>query len=532
MKLHIRCWGLLLLLLAAALPGYAQGMIIVDRIMPPPGVILPPPPPRPAPLEPLQLTIQTVDLKVRDFAATVTVEQTFRNQHGGRVEGTFLFPLPAEAAVTDFAMTVNGELVGAELLDADKARNVYEDIVRSQRDPGLLEYIDRTSFRARIFPIEAGETKRVKLEYSQALTADDGLARFVLPLKASAWQQGMWHRPVPMPRPFPLPTERDALRPSIVGPAPEGEPDWTPGRLTITAEIAAEAGIKSVYSPTHELDIQREGDHLVRVSYESSGTPPSSDFLLYYQLADADFGLSLVPYRGASDDVGTFLMLIAPKSEFRETQLQAKDIIFVADVSGSMSGQKIVQMRRALTFCLEQLNPTDRFGVIAFSSDVSAFEDGLVEATDANRAAAIEFVAGLEARGGTNIGGALETALADLPTNRDPARPAMVVFLTDGQPTVGETRVARLLEGVEQQNGAEARLFVFGVGDDVNTELLDRLSADNHGTRTYVRPGEDLEVPVSSFYGKIAYPVLSDLKLKVEGVRVEELQPTRLPDLA
>ncbi|MBI5833601.1 MAG: VWA domain-containing protein [Armatimonadetes bacterium] len=519
MDLRTRLLGVLVALLTVA-PSFGQGVIIVDRIMPPHPDIMPPPvPPR---TWPLKVVSEKVNIEVRDFASTVTLEQSFRNQYPSRIEGTFLFPLPEGASVTDFAMTVNGEMVGAELLDAGKARSVYEEIVRRQRDPGLLEYLDRATFKARIFPIEPGETKRVKLEYTHSLTAEDGLARLVFPLKTRAWQQN------PAPWPVPMPMVRDgAVRP-ISG---DDDPPNAISSLVISVRIESKVGIKSVYSPTHELDLHRDGDHVARAGYESTKEMPLDDFVLYYQLSDANFGLSMLPFRSPDDELGTFMMLIAPKTDIREQEIAAKDIVFILDTSGSMSGAKMDQAKAALRYCLRNLKENDRFNVLAFSTAVDSFENGLLKADKANIDKAVEFVDKLAARSGTNIAEALDSGLTKLPAAKDKARPAMVVFLTDGQPTVGETRIERILETAGKRNGADARLFVFGVGDDVNTELLDRLSTDNHGTRCYVRPSENIEVPVSSFYNKVACPVLSDLKLEVDGVKVEDLQPVRIGDL-
>ncbi len=505
------------LLLALALwstAGLAQGVLIPERWIPPAPV---PPPVRWAPL---QQVSQRVAAELRDGAATTVVEQRFHNQYGHRLEGLFLFPLPAEAAVTDFGMTVNGQMVSGELLDAGKARGIYEEIVRRQRDPGLMEYLGRGLFRIRIFPIEAGETKAIRLEYTQALTADSGLARYVFPLRNRAFHNA----PPPVVRPM----HHGGRKPA--GSPLDGEPGGQAsiGTLTITANIESKLGLKSVYSPTHDIAIKRDGENRARVSYEGRQVAPEEDFVLFVQQSDKAFGLNLLTYHG-SDDSGHFMLLLAPKSELRESEIQAKDIVFVCDVSGSMSGEKLKQSQEALTFCLRNLNKGDRFNVISFSTDVDSFRPALVPASEEAVKEAVRFVGELKARGGTNIGEAVGTALRQLA--RDETRPALVMFLTDGQPTVGETRVERLLEAAGEANRSKARLFVFGVGDDVNTVLLDRLSDDNNGTRTFVRPGENIEAAVSSLYAKITSPVLSDLQLDVQGVKIADLQPLRLPDL-
>ena len=493
------------LLLATA--GFAQGVIIG------PGS------------RPFPLVRQTVKATIEDQAATTVVEQTFRNPANARLEGTFLFPLPEGAAVSDFGMSVNGEMIQAELLDAKKAREVYEAIVRQQKDPGLLEYLGRSMFRARIFPIEPNERKQVKLEYTQPIEASDGLAKYVLPLKTRAF----WGNNIPRPLPMVDDIEPRRPRPPHPQPVPEGNvAPATIENLAIEVTINSGTGIKSVYSPTHEVDLHRDGDKSVTVGYEGTQVQPDDDFVLYWQLSDAMFGLNLLTFRENAGEDGYFMLLLAPRSELRESEIQAKDIVFVFDTSGSMSGDKIEQARQALRFCLENLNKDDRFNVVSFSTAVSAFREKTVAANKKNVKEALEFVDELKARGGTNIEEALHEGLGLLGQSD---RPSMMLFLTDGLPTVGEDDELALLKQADKQNDGHARVFALGVGNDVNTVLLDRLAGENGGTRTYVKPHENLEVAVSNLYGKIASPVLGDLRLDVDGVKLSDLNPGKLPDL-
>ncbi|MDH7570809.1 MAG: VWA domain-containing protein, partial [Armatimonadota bacterium] len=212
-----------------------------------------------------------------------------------------------------------------------------------------------------------------------------------------------------------------------------------------------------------------------------------------------------------------------------EESRAAKEITFVLDTSGSMSGEKLDQAKRALKFALDHLNRNDRFNLISFSGDVELFRPHLVDATPESVAAARRFVEELQARGGTNIHDALLAALKQQSPRR--GVPAMILFLTDGLPTVGVTDLKEILSNVNKTRVEGLRLFVFGVGDDVNTYLLDRLSGENGGVSEYVRPGEDLEVKVSSFYTKIATPALSNLELDYGGAEVYDVYPKRLPDL-
>jgi len=200
----------------------------------------------------------------------------------------------------------------------------------------------------------------------------------------------------------------------------------------------------------------------------------------------------------------------------------------VLDTSGSMKGEKIKQAKGAAKFCLQSLDPRDRFNLICFSTDARHFRDTLVQATPENVKAALAFVQAQEALGGTNIHEALLKAVKSL-DSRD--RVGITLFLTDGIPTIDVIDKNQILKAVKKNNNERNRIFVFGVGSDVNTHLLDNLAEQNRGTRTYVGASESIEVKVSAFYEKVQYPVLSDLKLEVEGLSSFDIYPRRLPDL-
>jgi len=478
------------------------------------GVIFPPPqPPAPMP-NPLAVERSHVTVSIKNFAVTTHVDQVFYNQYGHRIEGTYLFPLPEDAAISDFAMYVDGQRYSAELLERGEARRIYESIVRRRQDPALLEYVGRNLFRASIFPIEARSEKRVELEYSQAIRPEAGVCQYVYPMKVDKFFDG--EEP---PRIMPARDRREPLYREYPG---------LYGEVAVTVEIDSEVPIKAVYSPSHDVEVRPKGDHFVKASFEAKNLRPERDFVLYYTLSEKDFGVNLLANRRYGEEEGYFMLLIAPKHEIREEEVAAKEIVFVFDTSGSMSGEKIEQARDALKFCLDNLNPRDRFNVLTFSTDVDLFEPGLVEATRENVRAAREFVEDIKARGGTAINDALLKALGLFDRSE---RPQMVVFLTDGLPTVGETDVKRIIENVGKENKQDVRVFVFGVGDDVNTHLLDQLSLENRGLSSYVRPAQDIEVEVSSFYSKVSHPVLSDLDLAFEGIEVDDLYPRHLPDL-
>lgn len=296
----------------------------------------------------------------------------------------------------------------------------------------------------------------------------------------------------------------------------------------VSVKIKSTLPLTSVFSPSHECDITRRSDHEASVSYEAVRVQPDRDFLLYYQRQDAAFGLALLTHRGAGE-AGTFLLRISPRVEYDEGQVLPKDIVFVIDTSGSMAGDKIAQTKRALKFCINSLNPDDRFNIYAFSTEVHPFRDALVPA-DANvKQAAVGYTDDLKALGGTNINSALLAALEDDP--RDEERLYLVVFMTDGLPTVDVTDPEQILKNVTAGNSRQVRFHVLGVGSEVNTHLLDKLAEATRGARDYCTEKEDLELKLSAFATRLASPVLTDLKLHVDGVSASDVYPQRLPDL-
>jgi uncharacterized protein YegL/uncharacterized lipoprotein YajG len=435
-----------------------------------------------------------VDVTIRDQVATTEVTQVFRNPTAAMLEATYFFPLPEEAAIKQFSMTMNGQMVEGEVLEAGKARKIYEDIVRRMRDPGLLEYVGRKLFRARIFPVTPNGNTTVKITYSELLKADAGLVRYTYPLDTSKFTD--------------LATKEVAVR----------------------VRLSNQTPIRSIYSPSHKVDVVRNGDNSATLGFELSQQKTLADFQLVYGLDTSDIGLSLLSYQ-AGEEPGTFMLLVTPKTEYTQEEIQPKDIIFIVDVSGSMQGRKMEQTQAALKYCLGALNEKDRFNIVPFSTSARTFRDGLVSASGESVKAAQGFVDELRAAGGTAIDEALTTGLGlidDTAADRVP----MVVFMTDGLPTFGETSIDAILKKAKAARSERVRLFTFGVGNDVNTRLLDDLAESSKGAREYIAPSEDIELKVGTFFDKVSYPVLTGLKLKIGGeVRVHDVLPRSLPDL-
>jgi Ca-activated chloride channel family protein len=296
--------------------------------------------------------------------------------------------------------------------------------------------------------------------------------------------------------------------------------------VSVSVLVESRVPIVNVYSPSHKISVRKEGAGRASVGYEDKDVRPDKDFHLYYSLSGDDIGLSFLNWEGAEG--GYFMLLASPRFAAAGEKAVDKDIVLVLDSSGSMSGTKIRQAKEAARFIVNHLGRGDEFTLVDFDDGVSAFSEGLVPATDDNVDRALKFIDGIVDSGGTNINEALLTALSRMPAGD---RPSYVLFLTDGLPTVGTTETAEILRNAAQANRRGSRVFVFGVGHDVNTQLLDRISTDNRGTSVYVGEGEDLEVALSGFYEKIASPVLADLAVSFQGIETEQVYPRTLPDL-
>jgi len=449
--------------------------------------------PRPKPGEdipPLTVKYHRVSIEIVNQVATTSIDQVFFNNHSRDIEGTFIFPLPAGASISEFALYIGGKKVEGEILDRNKARQIYEDIVRRMKDPALLEYIGRNMFQARVYPIPAKGEKRIQLSYTEVLKSEANLVHYI----------------------YPLDTERFSFDPIK--------------EVSISATISSKIPISNIYSPSHKVSVRKEGEKGARVSYEASDVKPDKDFSLYYSLTEDEIGLSLMNWDGKEDSY--FMLLASPPYVDRKEKIINKNLIFVLDSSGSMSGKKMDQAKEAVRFVINHLEKGDSFAVVDFDDGVDMFSSHVVMADAENKEKALDFVDEIEDSGGTNINDALLRSLEMIGQDE---KPTYILFLTDGLPTVGVTGTAEILKNISQANSLHSRIFVFGVGYDVNTELLDRISLDNRGTSIYLGEDDDLEVAISNYYEKISSPLLADLKIDFGPIRVKDIYPRTLPDL-
>jgi Ca-activated chloride channel family protein len=500
-------FGLFLFTFCLTIAAQAQGVIV--PIICPRRPCVPPPRPLPPPqIVPTALPVKSIniDTRINGQVATTHLEQVFRNDTPHTLEGTYFFPIPETASIVEFAIWENGKKLVGEVRTREEARRIYEEIVRRQRDPGLLEYVGKNLFQASIFPIPPHSDKKLELTYTQVLKAEAGTVAYRYPLGTG---QRNWLEPNR--------TESSrGTRPDLVG--------TVSGRI----EIQSKEALRNIYSPSHSIDVKKKGENNAVLTFETS-EKNLLDFQLFYGLSAQDFGMTLLTYREAAKD-GFFLLLLSPKDNILEKELISKDIVFVLDTSGSMADEgKMEKARSALLFGIRTLREGDRFNVISFAGEEHLMESGLIAANAEGKRRGEEFVKKLQPTGGTNINDALIAAKKQFDSGS--SRPKILVFMTDGLPTVGETSVEKIMQNFDRQKIDGLRLFNFGVGYDVNTTLLDKLAAENSGAADYVEPKEDLEIKVSNFFGKVNFPVLTDLEIDFGNVQTELIYPRKTPDL-
>jgi Ca-activated chloride channel homolog len=479
-RLTVAC--ALLAVLATARQSRSQGIIIDRHIR--------------MPIVPIARSYEVrevaLDARVRNQIAEVQVSQTFHNPGSFQIDAEYLFPLPEDGAVQNFVLLVDGKELPGRLLPKEEARRIYEEIVRTRRDPALLEYMGRGLYRTSVFPIPPGADRKVTMRYSQVCKRDRDVVEFS----------------------YPFSTQKFTAKPIQ--------------KLSLSLRIESRDAIKSLYSPTYDASITRYGDHEARISFEQRDTIPTADFRLICTLAEGSLGASVLSYRPSASDDGYFLLLASPDVKAADVKAQPKTVIFVLDRSGSMAGKKIEQARNALKFVLRNLRDDDTFNIVAYDDRVETFRPELQRYSTARSEEPIRFVENIREGGSTNIDGALKAALAMIP---DDSRPSYVLFLTDGLPTAGEVKETAIADNCRTSNRNRARLFAFGVGYDVNARLLDRLSGGNSGTSEYVKPDDDIESHVARFYGKMTSPVLSDIRVELAGTDTNRTYPRDVPDL-
>ena len=489
---------------------HSHGFYIVEKPhIHPPRPPHPPFPPHPIPPRPihrflpLELKEVKIAAKIRDQVAQTTLEQTFYNPSNRRVEGTYIFPIPENAEIESFQMEINGKMTKGEILNAKKAKEIYEKIVRESKDPALMEYSDKAIYKIRIFPIEPKKEKKIKIKYKELLKKDGRMNAYKFPLRAEKF---------------------------LTNPV---------NQISLKISIDSENELKSIYSPSHKIDIEREGKKSALLSYKEKDILPENNFEILFsthQDDESSIGFDFITYKEKGNETGYYAMLISP-GNWRPDSLIPKDVIFVLDSSGSMRVKKLDQAKAAINFCLKSLNKTDQFEIIRYSTETESLFGNLKSANKKNLNLAKDFIQNIEAGGGTAIEEALLEAIKTSTSRnvKDLKRPRQIIFITDGRPTIGETRTDKIIDRIIKTHHPikkNTRIFSFGIGTDINTKLLDLISQKTKASSEYVLPEESIELKISRFYSKVAQPVMTNISIKNESsVRLSEEYPKDLPDL-
>ena len=461
-----------------------------------------------------QIRVTGVDAKIDivEQVATTTLEIGLHNGASSQQTAELLVPLPEGAAIKSFTFQGEADEPKTELLTKDRARQTFDSIVAKLKDPALLEFAGYNLVRTSVFPVPAKGDQKVRIVYEALLPAEGDRVDYVLPRSGSALYSTPWN---------------------------------------ISVAIKSKRDITAVYSPSHALTTGPVNRPSVETKVAETATRSPGEFKLSYLLKNGAVTASMFAWPDADDKGGYFLMLAGTGNEKDDAKGEEekikREITLVIDRSGSMAGEKLEQAKQAALQVIAGLEDGESFNIISYSDEVTEMSDKPLAKTEQTTAEARQWIKAIKAQGGTNLNAALERALLSgmPPGAGGPALP-IVMFLTDGLPTVGETSEAAIRDVAKNSNPNHKRVFAFGVGYDVNAPLLDKISSLSRGFATYVKPTENVEVKVSRVFRGLNGPVLPNptlwvAKKKKDGKqkwiaakkhkRITDLQPASLPDL-
>jgi len=437
----------------------------------------------------MKLTFQQLEVAIHNQVAAGQSWFHFRNDFEADVEVTCEFALNPAEIVEGFSYYNGDERIVGEVLEKSAAEEVYQELTQVQRrDPGILEQTG-DSFRFRVYPVQPGENKPVEFRHLSPLAAREGIIEYRIP--------------------------RENL----------------PGESTVfslSVDITDDLPIADVETVGFEGLVKTFGPRPFRVVYEAATVDNAQDFIIRYRVQADDYAMRFVAHKSPSEE-GTFMLVVTPKAEVEKSDVIGRDIVFVMDISGSMQGDPLEQTKHALMHILGELNPDDRFDVVAFDDQASPFFGDLRRADGSTTGDARDRVSELKSRGGTNILNAMKKALDLLAASRTAVddRPRAIIFLTDGQ---GMNPASVIISEVRKRD-AGVRVYTFGVGSGVNRPFLERLARDNRGIATLVQDANRLEAEMRRLYERISMPLMVDLELDFHGMNVTSVYPQRLPDL-
>jgi len=440
----------------------------------------------------LEIEEHSVEVTINNGIAVTEVTQVFRNTEERQVEALYTFPVPKGASVADFSMWINGTEMVGEVVEKERAREIYNSYKRTRRDPGLLEQVDYKTFEMRIFPIGPRAEQRLRIVYYQELDFDQDWATYVYPLAT---------------------TTREAID------------SRTRGRFALTMNVASEVPIVEMESPSHSdefITVQHTKYHS-QASLETTGGDLSRDVVLAYKLERPQTGIDLVASKERGED-GYFLMTLTAGDELGEGQ-GGMDYVFILDISGSMNNDgKLSLSRGSLDAFIGALGAEDRFEVITFNVAANPLFRELQVADNMSKNQAEDFLAKQKARGGTVLEPAIRTAYR----YNDPDRPLNVVVLSDGMTEQSERQTLLRLIG---QRPEATRVFAIGVGNEVNRPLLEQMAQDAGGLAAFISRGDSFERQAQAFRRKLLRPAVTNLQIDFEGGGIYDVEPRQMPNL-
>ena len=440
----------------------------------------------------LEITQHDVRVTINNGIAVTEVTQVFKNLEQRQVEALYTFPVPKQASVSNFSMWIGGKEMVGEVVEKERAREIYNSYKRVRRDPGLLEQVDYKTFEMRIFPINAGAEQKVMVTYYQELDPDHNWATYVYPLAT---------------------VTRDDIQAATAGP------------FSFTLDAKSEIPIVAMESPSHTTDfvIAPHSEHYYQASLEADRGDLSRDFVVAYKIARPKTGLDLVVSKTDAED-GYFVLTLTSGDDLEKLDV-GMDFVFVLDVSGSMANQgKLRLSRESVSAFLEALGPKDRFELIAFNvRPQTLFRDLQPRSAEANDKA-VQFLDSQQARGGTVLAPAVQLAY----DYGDPDRPLNVVILSDG---MTEQKERGTLHQLIRSRPSNARVFCIGVGNEVDRQLLRRVAEGAGGIASFISRGDNFERQAAAFRRKLTHPVAQDVKIRFAGGAVYDVEPKELPNL-
>lgn len=447
----------------------------------------------------VQIVRVDVAIDIVETTATTTIEMHLENATSQRQEAELMIPVPDGAVVRGFAYDGPSGQVTAEVLPRAEARRIYESLVSRIRDPALVEFIGYNLIRSSVFPIEARGKQKVRLTYEHLVNVDGHRVDYILPRTESLQYAVPW---------------------------------------SVTAKIRAERPISTVYSASHKLEMERIGQREVSLKIAADAGREPGPFRLSYLLQEDGVTASIFAYPDKKVGGGYFLLLAGlPAKATDDPNVRAiqREVTLVIDRSGSMRNEKIQQVKEAALQVVAGLRPGEAFNILLYSNTVEWFSSKPVVKSRATEDAARKYIEGITATGGTNLHDALHAALQQEPME---GMLPIVLFLTDGLPTVGQTSEAIIRELAAKSNPHRRRVFTFGVGFDVNAPLLEKIASESRGRAEFVLPQEDVEAKVGAVFAQLTGPVLAEPELRIIDThgaaaigRTRDILPEKLPDL-